>query len=363
MGYLVATIVALIAIRQIDRLWHSPFRRAGFYFSRPSLFLLTDLKKLQRQRLNNITPVVLAASHWAEILLWCLLASFVPTYFSLLISVTVALKFRHLQEMSHFALHRCLAKSRRIGDLIGEFAFQAPLVKPNIKIRRQDHVIRHHPNATEVGVDPNVSSLYQAGIMPECTFRQFVIGLLKPLTLSGITTAVFSGTVGSSSRWRLVVPLALVLAVFWVAGTRGVVYGLILPRIIFYPVMSWMALLVEHRWFTPYKHKPGDSRAAVEAGRCIRLYGRRPLLEFAARVTWLPYGELFHYAHSVHQSLRWDYLAEVEKILGRPKSCFASAFLGKNSAIRALYKDLTGCPVDKTSGNVHAAGSYRHHVA
>ncbi|MFF8790850.1 hypothetical protein [Streptomyces sp. NPDC015125] len=58
-----------------------------------------------------------------------------------------------------------------------------------------------------------------------------------------------------------------------------------------------MSMLVEHRWFEAVARW-------LEAGRCLRLYYRNRALALLAAATWLPYGDLHHFAHP---SARWNY--------------------------------------------------------
>ncbi|WP_246096002.1 hypothetical protein [Streptomyces botrytidirepellens] len=72
------------------------------------------------------------------------------------------------------------------------------------------------------------------------------------------------------------------------------------------PVAACLAqpgrLVLGARWFDPEPRT--GSPAWVEAGRCLRLYPNNRLLARLAAATWLPYGDLHHYAHSAHPSVR-----------------------------------------------------------
>ncbi|MFJ9378717.1 hypothetical protein [Streptomyces sp. NPDC101455] len=64
---------------------------------------------------------------------------------------------------------------------------------------------------------------------------------------------------------------------------------------------AWLGLINEHTRFGP------DPRtgplAWVEAGRCLHLYPNNRALAWLAAATWLPYGDLYHYAYSTHPSV------------------------------------------------------------
>lgn len=81
-------------------------------------------------------------------------------------AVGVAGQFRHLQEVSHFAVHGVLARTARANLLLAELFAHLPLgLGPGV-LRRKRHVRDHHPHATETGVDLNLDELRRAGLQP-----------------------------------------------------------------------------------------------------------------------------------------------------------------------------------------------------
>ena len=62
-------IAAGIAVRQADRWWFSPARGR-----RHGPESLRSVMALQRERLNNVTPVLLLMGHWLEFAGWCAVA-------------------------------------------------------------------------------------------------------------------------------------------------------------------------------------------------------------------------------------------------------------------------------------------------
>ncbi len=94
----------------------------------------------------------------------------------------------------------------------------------------------------------------------------------------------------------------------------------------------------EHTWFDP---EPRTGRPAwVEAGRCLRLYPHNRVLAVLAATTWLPYGDLHHYAHSAHPSVRWNYLRPLERHLGKPHFTPESLLLGPGSVAHRHFTAL-----------------------
>ncbi|MEU6535649.1 hypothetical protein [Streptomyces sp. NPDC047000] len=71
----------------------------------------------------------------------------------------------------------------------------------------------------------------------------------------------------------------------------------------------------------------------MEAGRCLRLYPRNALLALLARATWLPYGDLYHFAHSAHPAVRWNYLPTLEKCLHGPDYRPHALLLGASAVL------------------------------
>ncbi|UQA95662.1 hypothetical protein [Streptomyces halobius] len=103
-----------------------------------------------------------------------------------------------------------------------------------------------------------------------------------------------------------------------------------------------MSLLAEHTWFNPEPRT--GAPAWGEAGRCLRLYPRNRLLACIAAVTWLPYGDLHHYAHSAHPSVRWSYLPALERHLGEPHFTPGSLLLGPGSVAGRHFAALQALP-------------------
>ncbi|MGJ3560037.1 fatty acid desaturase [Streptomyces sp. INA 01156] len=224
------------------------------------------------------------------------------------------MKFRHLQEVSHFAVHGVLARRGRLNTLFAEAAVHIPLGFVPVPVRRRRHVREHHPNATVAGADPNLADLHAAGLRPGATVARYVLALIHPLTPSGVYGTVRGLAVlwrePGAGRLRIAGPVA-VTAASAAFGWEAALFVLALPRLLLYPQLAWMSLLVEHRWFDP--ETVTGPPVAVEAGRCLRLYPRNTLLALLARGTWLPYGDLYHFAHSAHPAVRWNYLPALER--------------------------------------------------
>jgi fatty acid desaturase len=330
-------LLAGVAIRQVDR-WHYSLYREN----RKSLSSLSlhEIIRLQRQNSNNVTPALLLAGHWLEIVGWWALGGWLGGWYWLIVASAVAVKFRHLQEVSHFGIHRVLCRSPRVGDNLIEFGAHAPLALVAVSVRRDKHVRRHHPNATRQGIDPNLVDLGSAGMCEGCRLLGFVRAVAYPLTLTGIV-ATCRGLgrnliSGGSPWWRIPVFSGVLVLSYLVAGWPALVFGVAVPRILLYPQLSWLSLLVEHRWFDA--EVPSGRPVEVEAGRCLRLYYDRQIFTALVRVSWLPYSDLFHFAHSAHPSVRWNYLPAVERIVGLPEFTPEKLIFGHSSAISCLYR-------------------------
>jgi fatty acid desaturase len=328
-----------IMIRQVDRWWFSDLRTGWFKFSAagraPSIHLL--LAK-QRERRNDVTPSLLMAGHWVEIVGYWMVCSRPGVVPALIATSALAVKCRHLQEVSHFGVHTALCKSRRLGDLLTEVVAQAPLALATVAERRESHVRRHHPNATVPGMDPNLAELMHAGLYPGCTTKQFALAIGYPCSLRGFAATCRAIWINIFTKmhawWRLPLVAGLCTTSFLLGGPIGLL-AFAAARLLVYPFLAWLSLLVEHCWFASAleRGRPRD----IESRRCIRVYSDRPLLQAIVRATWLPYGDMFHFAHSVYPTLRWNYLAAVERIIGFPDFTPARIFVGRSSVIGSLY--------------------------
>lgn len=327
-------IAAGILLRQADHWWHAR--------GRPRAAALPVLMKLQRHRANNLTPVLLLAGEWAQIIgFWGICAIGNPLGW-IAAALGVAVLFRHLQEISHFAVHGALTRSPRLGNRLAEVAVHHPLGFVPVPIRRKRHVRDHHPNATVAGTDPNLDELHQAGIRPGATRRQFTTALVHPLTPRGTRETVVSiaANLRHSGTWHRTAAVATVLgAAYLTGGWPALICGVLIPRLLLYPQLAWLSLLVEHTWFDPEPRV--GTPAWVEAGRCLRLYPHNRLLAALAAATWLPYGDLHHYAHSAHPAVRWNYLPALERHLTKPHFTPDSLLIGPRSVIAHHHRALT----------------------
>ncbi|GHF74080.1 hypothetical protein GCM10010218_64010 [Streptomyces mashuensis] len=315
-------IAAGIALRQVDRAW--------FARRRPHAASAAELITLQRSRANNLTPALLLAGQWVQITGWWLLAGHSPVA-AAVAAIGMAVAFRHLQELSHFAVHGVLARTARANHVLAEAA-HLPLGLAPVAVRRRRHVREHHPNAT-LAADPNLAELGDAGLRPGTSRGRFAVALLYPLTPRGIRATVTAlGATVRRSPGRAAALAAVPLAAYLVGGIEAVVCGVLVPRLLLYPLLAWMSLLVEHTWFDPEPRT--GTPAWVEAGRCLRLYAGNRLLAAFAAVTWLPYGDLHHFAHSAHPSVRWNYLRALERHLGLPHFAPPGLLWGPGSVMR-----------------------------
>ncbi|GGP80036.1 hypothetical protein GCM10010278_68070 [Streptomyces melanogenes] len=250
--------------------------------------------------------------------------------------------FRHLQEVSHFAVHGVLARTPRANLLLGEAGAHLPLALAPLPLRRRSHVRDHHPNAT-MATDPNLDDLHRAGLRPGATRTTVAWALIHPLTPRGLyATATAIAAVLRRSPARAAALAATATLAVLIGGIPALIWGLLLPRLLLYPQLAWMSLINEHTWFDPETRT--GSAADIEAGRCLRLYPRNRALAAIAATTWLPYGDLHHYAHSAHPGLRWNYLRAAERHLPPPHFTPAGLLLGSPSVIRRHHQALTASP-------------------
>lgn len=331
----IALGAAGVGLRQVDRLWFARRRGEAESTSVPAIL------ERQRSRANDLTPALLLVGHWIEIIAWWGLGAVLNPAFLIVTALMTAVKFRHLQETSHYATHGVLFRSLRTGDIVTDLLAHAPLGYAPVPVRRDRHVRRHHPNANVPGADPNLADLERAGIRPGTSRRNFAAGVLYPLTPSGIADTL-QGIVrnlrtGAVAPWRTAIFLLTAYAAFAIGGIPLLIAGYVIPRLLVFPQLAWMSLLVEHTWFDRSPKVGGTNRTDLEAGRCIRLYQRRALTELAARCLWLPYGDLYHFAHSTHPSVRWNYLRRVDELLGSPGRVADHVLIGKDSVLAALY--------------------------
>ncbi|MFG2895372.1 hypothetical protein [Streptomyces sp. NPDC048248] len=69
----------------------------------------------------------------------------------------VAVQFRHLQEISHAAVHGVLAHTARANLLLAEVFAHLPLGLGPVALRRRRHVPDHYPHATQAAAPTSPS--------------------------------------------------------------------------------------------------------------------------------------------------------------------------------------------------------------
>lgn len=347
-SFAVSVVLFGMGLRQIDRLWYAAGTATTTRGGQRAADVAAQLRRHQRRRANNVTPVLVMAGHWVEIAGWWALLPRLGWLGAAMLTLVISLKFRHLQELTHYAVHGALAKSRRLGDLLAEVFYQAPLAMVALPVRRRNHVVLHHPNAARAGLDPNAAEIAAAGITEGCGRRRFLLGAIWPVTPAGLLVTLRARKAGVlSGPLRLVAPFALMLLAFQVSGSAALIWGVVVPLLVVYPQLAWLAMLIEHRWFAPQEQRP--TRIANEAQRCLRLYQRRPILTAIARLTWLPYGDVFHFAHSAFPNLRWNYLAAVDRLAAGAIAGYPSMLLGRHSAMNSLFSSTKATKTTKTT--------------
>ncbi|MER5571324.1 fatty acid desaturase [Streptomyces goshikiensis] len=323
-------LTAGITLRQADRLHHA--------IRSPHAAGAAQLVALQRSRGNIVTPTLLLLGQWVQITGWWLLAPY-GVLGACAAAIGTAVHFRHLQEISHHAVHGVLAPTRRSNDFLAEAFAHLPLGLAAASVRRKRHVRDHHPNAT-LAQDPNLLDLERAGLRrgSPITLLRFTAALLHPLSLAGVGATAADLARALSRTGRLGPFLAVPAAAYLTAGWPGLLFGWLIPRLLLYPLLAWWSLVVEHTWFDP---QPRTGQPVhVEGGRCLRLYPRNRALALFAAATWLPYGDLRHYAHSVHPAVRWNYLPALERHLPSPHFTPAAMCFGRGSLAQRHHQAL-----------------------
>ncbi|MEF9905759.1 fatty acid desaturase [Streptomyces sp. P9-A2] len=290
--------------------------------------------------------MLLLLGQWLELAGWGLVAVHGGPALWVAAALAGAVALRRLQEISHFAVHGVLARGRRTNTLLAEAAVHVPPGFEPVAVRRRRHVREHHPNATVAGADPNLAELHRAGLRAGAGTARYALGMVHPLTPAGMWGTVLSMAAlwrePGAGRLRAAGPVAVAAALALALGWQAAVFVFLLPRLLLYPQLAWMSLLVEHRWFDP--EPVTGPPVAVEAGRCLRLYPRNALLALLARGTWLPFGDLYHFAHSAHPAVRWNYLPVLERCLRGPAYRPHALLLGESAVLRRHRRALAVRP-------------------
>lgn len=222
----------------------------------------------------------------------------------------VAILMRHLNELSHHAVHGSLSRSKLVNQLVCDALFAFPMGKARRDDRHRHHVQVHHRVATWAG-DPNVDELERAA--SGTVLRAGFYPVTPAGLLAELKSLVVPGVVGRRA-WG---PIALGALVYLTAGSNGLIV-LLGARFVWFPWLSWLSLLGEHDWRLPAEAgttSPSDASIEREQARCVRVYSDHRTMALLARLVWLPFGDSYHYAHSVAPGLRWNYLRSLDTAL------------------------------------------------
>lgn len=281
---------------------------------------------LRPRRLALLTPVdnllCLFPFAWA----WCDIAIVVTVSHKLDHGLTyaagallIAGRLRALHEFSHMAIHGSLAPSKRWQYFTADMLFHFPACRFDSRHRYIHHCIQHHPHPNDLNRDPNIRRFIDAGVVPGISRSRFYLKLLHPLTprglyqtLHSISEEIRQNETARAAVLRACVCLAVIGVLRHVGGLKQVIWSYAIPVAMLYPLLSWIALLAEHRWFA----------ATTGTGRQRELECGRPT-DYSGISGWCvkslisPAADHFHLAHSLYPHVPWVYLRTVDARLKR----------------------------------------------
>ena len=255
---------------------------------------------------------------WTDVAAGVLLAAEVGGLAWPLLAVLAGTRFRHLQEVSHTAVHAGLCRSRRWQWALSEVLCNAPLVRPDMPHRYQAHVREHHWNVNDPDLDPNVRRFVRVGFVPGLSRAAFHRKLLHPLSPRGLAETVTMTATNAARNTRApyvalraAAMAAVVAALLAAGGVPALAWAYVVPMLTTYPLLSWVSLLAEHRWFVASDAADRWTRECL-AGRPTAYPGVvGALLSRAVS----PCSDRYHLAHSLFPSLRWNHLPAVDAAL------------------------------------------------
>jgi len=285
-------------------------------------------RHLSAQRHDNI----LAMLTYARVYMWIVAAGLVFHDVTnigarIIMVLFVTGRIRSLQEIGHHAAHGSLCPNRTLGELVTNIVYQFPAFMPDIRDRHRIHVIEHHHSVNQP-FDPDLKELIDKGFVPGITEFNFWKGVLYPLTPQGIRDRLvecwgyLSSGVGTQ-KWALRVTTVILLVAFFMAtGLYDELLWLyIVPVLFTYPLFYWLAHIALHRWYAECDEGIAYHKRELTLGRPTDFPG---IVGFTIKSNLFPFGDSYHLAHSLFPSVRWNYLAQVDKIVRSNSPLYAA---------------------------------------
>lgn len=236
----------------------------------------------------------------------------------LFLIIFISSRFRALQEISHMAIHKTLCESKFLQYLAANMFFQFILFRPDAYSRRLSHM-KHHFNANNPKLDPNVKDFLKIGFRPGIPNLRFIRSVLYPITFEGIIFNIRAAIRNTLFQNKNFVTLALrattvitytfMLCYFF--NGKVLLLGYLIPVLTIYPLFLWLSQVVEHRWFVETQELDNKIRECI-IGRPTDYQG---LIGNMTRHLIFPFGDSYHLAHSLYPHMHWIGLKELDKKL------------------------------------------------
>ncbi|MCL1127405.1 fatty acid desaturase [Shewanella surugensis] len=325
--YVILTLLLIALLLQIiDHFHHLPSKSKVTFEQKNTSetnFSYSDLRKkfsrlgVEKQKnikLNNLIGVFPFIWTYLYIIISVLLFSMTDLMVAqLLLVLFVTGRFRSLQEIGHQAIHGALMPDRKLSMLLTDILFQYPAFMMNAKQRRTTHVKTHH-KAIAMPYDPDLIEMTDVGFKPGLTNTQFVLGVLFPLTPKGLIQrfreCVSVVLNGSPLRFASVAVIVTLFSYFGLYYEMIFLY--IVPVFITYPLFYWIAHIALHRWYTDCTDNVPYHEREMILGRPTKFEG---ITGFIIKHNIFPIGDSYHLAHSLHPTVRWNYLPQVDTML------------------------------------------------
>lgn len=238
--------------------------------------------------------------------------------FWIFLIIFVSGRFRALQEISHMTVHKSLCNSEKMQDIVANSLFQFLLFRPDMYHRRLSHM-KHHFNANNPELDPNVHDFLRIGFKEGISTFKFIMSVIYPITPYGILNNIsvaFKNSIFLNKNYitfiiRFSFLITYFFLLYYIGGIKIVVLTYLIPAFTIYPLFAWLSQVVEHRWFIQTEEINSKKRECI-VGRPTDYDG---ISGFLIRQLIFPFGDSYHLAHSLYPKMHWKLLSRLDKKL------------------------------------------------